>query len=679
MVLSMLVVTLIKMSFRLGGVWLALCLSTQITLAAPDVAAPPPVFVEAEAPVVSQQSVAAPRESSQQRSFALESDAPAAGAFGTGVSNWEEGAEDGLIYVFDHSDGSYDLIQSDRVAKGSNAFHLAHTSTGADNWFELDVDIDVLADTQLFFQSRLQWATVGQVAKVQVSLDGGSTWPDTIYSQAGSGDSGEGVYNLRALDLGANYANQQIRIRFYYDYTGGSLYGAVDTYIGWLVDDIQIGDTLQKSEWLIGEPTPDEVLYLETINRARVDAMAEAARLAAITDPQITAAYTQYGITTTNLLDQFQWAINNGKIAANAQPLAFNSRLMETAQKHSQDMFINDFQGHDSSSNPIAPFQAGDTLGVRLGRVGYTGAAGENVYAYARSVEHGHAGFDVDWGTTTNSGSPHYNPDFEGQGMQNPAGHRLSLHKGTYNEIGVGVVNDSNGSVGPQIVTQDFGAANGVSYITGIVYDDSNEDGFYTVTNHTAHEGHGGVRIDVAGSVLYTYSTSSGAYAFPVGSDGSYTVTFSGGGFETFTTTIVVANGLNTKYDHQPIALTGYELWAYDNQLVGGPSEDDDFDGIANLIEYGIAGMSADTPDAENFPALAPLSGGGWEFTVNKRSGATDLEYAVELSTDLAGAWKTPAEIAGVSIATDDSAELSIRIEDTITQIFLRLKVTQAP
>jgi|GEM_PF-1502052 len=672
---------LIRVYFRLFGVWLGLCLSAQTALATPDGSAPPPVYLEPDLPKVVLESNFVLVEEAQVRSFALESDDLSSALFGLGVSSWEEGAENGLTDVFDQSDASYDLIQTDRVGKGSHAFQLGNPETGADNWFELDVDIDVLADTQLFFQSRLQYATTGQIAKVEVSHDGGSTWPDTIYSQAGAGigNSGEGVFILRAVDLGASYANQQIRIRFYYDYTGGSLYEQTDTRIGWLVDDIQIGNDLQKTEWLIGNPTPDEVLYLETLNRARVDAMAEAARLSAITNPQITAAYSQFDITPANIIAQFQWSVDNGVITANAQPLAFNARLMEMAQKHSQDMINNNFQGHSSSSNPIAPFQAGDDFGTRLSRIGYTSSAGENVYASAKSVEHGHAGFGVDWGSVTDTGSSNYNPDFAGQGMQNPAGHRIAIHKGTFNEVGVGVINGSSGSVGPQIVTQDFGGASGVSYITGLVYNDSNDDDLYTVTNHTVHEGRGGVRVDVVGSVLYTISTSSGAYAIPVEGDGSYTVTFSGGGLESLTTTIIVAGGLNTKFDHKPVSLSGYAKWAYDHALVGEPEDDDDFDGIANLVEYSIAGMLVSTADAASFPSMIQLPDESRQFTVNKRSEATDLAYALEVSVDLSGDWKTPSELVGTSIITDDAGELTLHIEASVTKIFMRLKVTQIP
>ena len=230
-------------------------------------------------------------------------DAPGApAAYGSGISSYTEDAESGLGNVIDGSDTSYPLIQSDRVAEGSYAFHLANPGA-QDNWFELDVDVDVQAETKLFFQSRLQYATTTQVAKVHVSLDGGSTWPDTVYSQAGTTSSGEGAFSLRQVDLGASYGGLQIRIRFYYDYTGGSHYPQVDTYVGWLVDDIQIGASLEKSEWSIGNPTPYEVLYLEVINRAREDALVEAARLANHADPDITSTYAFYNILPINILN----------------------------------------------------------------------------------------------------------------------------------------------------------------------------------------------------------------------------------------------------------------------------------------------------------------------------------------------------------------------------------------
>jgi len=216
-------------------------------------------------------------------------------------------------------------------------------------------------------------------------------------------------------------------------------------------------------------------------------------------------------VTGANIINQFNTYVQNGCIANTAQPLAFNEDLLLVAELHTQDMFNNQFQGHFSSSNPPAPLQPGDSLGTRLNRVGYSfTAAGENVFAYARSVEQGNAGFNADWGNSSSSGSPWYFAEFSGQGMQNPAGHRRSIHNPTYKEIGVGVINGTNGSVGPQLVTQDFGSSGASTFVTGVVYEDLNGNSFYDLG-----EGRGGVRIDVAGSAYYAVSTTSGGGCNP--------------------------------------------------------------------------------------------------------------------------------------------------------------------
>jgi hypothetical protein len=157
----------------------------------------------------------------------------------------------------------------------------------------------------------------------------------------------------------------------------------------------------------------------------------------------------------------------------------------------------------------------------------------------------GHAGFDVDWGNLNSPAALYYNPNFVGQGMQNPAGHRLSIHNPSFKEIGIGVINGTNGSVGPQLVTQDFGTSGDVRYVTGVVYEDLNANNFYDLG-----EGRSGVRVDVGGSAYFALSSSSGGYSVPVPMDGSYSVAFSGGGFESFTTTATIVGGRNVKVDY---------------------------------------------------------------------------------------------------------------------------------
>jgi hypothetical protein len=305
--------------------------------------------------------------------------------------------------------------------------------------------------------------------------------------------------------------------------------------------------SLTQELWSIGDPSPHEQLYLEYVNRARADALAESARLRDETDVHVQNAYRFFDVERQHIVEQFNWYVDNGLIDRVSQPLSFQSDLLTAARLHSLDMFVNEFQSHSSSSNPPAPFQPGSSFGDRLRAVGYRlRSAAENVYASARSVAHGHAGFDVDWGDARDPSSPSFNPSFDGQGMQNPAGHRLNVHNKSFKEVGIGVVNGNNGSYGPQIVTQDFGnPASNVSYITGVVYEDFNGNSFYDVG-----EGRTGVRVDVEGSAFFAVSSESGGYSVPVPQDGIYAVTFSGAGFAPFFTDAVIAGRLNVKVDY---------------------------------------------------------------------------------------------------------------------------------
>ena len=143
---------------------------------------------------------------------------------------WTEDAENGTTFVIDGTDPNYSLIQSDIVSQGTYAFHLANPGLN-DNWFEIDQSLTMQSDTKLFFTSRLNWATSAQVAKVQISTDGGSTWPTDIFSQPGDGGSGEGAFGLKEIDL-SSYSGQQLRFRFYYDFTGGSGFPQTTTSVG---------------------------------------------------------------------------------------------------------------------------------------------------------------------------------------------------------------------------------------------------------------------------------------------------------------------------------------------------------------------------------------------------------------------------------------------------------------
>jgi uncharacterized protein YkwD len=503
---------------------------------------------------------------------------------------WTEAAES-TANVTTNASG-YSLVQSDVAAQGSSAFHLAHPTPTASQFVRITPALTIQADTKLFFQSRLGWATPQQVARVEASSDGGVNWPISLYTQAGTGGVGEGGFSLKQIDL-APYASQSLVFRFNYTFTS-SKFPQSDAGVGWYVDDIQFADQLQKSLYSIGNPSNHEQLYLEYINRARADAIVEANRLKNENAPGVPTAYSFFGISGENIVNQFTTSVANGYLDQHAQPLSFNAALLQASELHSQDLLAHNDQSHASSSNPPAPFGPGYNPSQRAQAFGYSGGVAENVYSYNKSVAEGHAGFDVDWGNVSNSGDPNYNPSFAGQGMQNPAGHRRNIHNGDYNEIGVGFIEGVGvgpDPVGPYLVTQNFGSS-GAPIVTGVVYQDLNANNFYDIG-----EGRSGVRVDVEGSAFYAISTASGGYSVPAAGDGEFDVSFTGGGFASFATTATVTGGLNVKIDYRTMSAVTYAAdfnndtrvnaadylkWRTDFGLGAGSDADDDGDSDGN-------------------------------------------------------------------------------------------------
>ena len=97
-----------------------------------------------------------------------------------------------------------------------------------------------------------------------------------------------------------------------------------------------------------------------------------------------------------------QWASLNS-----IQPVAWSNQLEDSAKTHTDLMIDFDQQSHN------LPGEAG--LFERVQNAGYSlNTVGENIYAFADSPFHGHAGFAIDWGNTST-------------GIQNPPGHRDSI------------------------------------------------------------------------------------------------------------------------------------------------------------------------------------------------------------------------------------------------------------
>jgi len=88
--------------------------------------------------------------------------------------------------------------------------------------------------------------------------------------------------------------------------------------------------------------------------------------------------------------------------------------------------------------------------------------------------------------------------------------------------------NPPPGGLGPKVVTVSLGASASASghtrYVTGVCYDDLDQDGFYD-----PGEGFPGVRIDVDRSDFFAITSTSGGYAVPLtGTVGPVTITAAG-------------------------------------------------------------------------------------------------------------------------------------------------------
>ncbi len=271
----------------------------------------------------------------------------------------------------------------------------------------------------------------------------------------------------------------------------------------------------------IGDPSDEEQWYVELVNRSRANPQAEIERLLTGPDPDIQAALSFFEVDFALARSQFA-------TLRPAPPLSIHPQLTAAARVHCVDMYENEFQGHVGTD--------GSSVGERVTRQGYRwNSIAENVFSYAKTVPHGHAGFDIDWGAG------------EG-GMQTPPGHRNTIHNAGFREIGVGVILGTKGPVGPQLVVQEFALKSGAApFVTGVVYYDLNTNQAYD-----PGEGIGGVTVSVGGSTQTGVSARSGGYSVPVAGNGTYTVTFDVPGLASVTRVANVVGGENVKLDHVP-------------------------------------------------------------------------------------------------------------------------------
>lgn len=262
------------------------------------------------------------------------------------------------------------------------------------------------------------------------------------------------------------------------------------------------------------QPSAQEQLMLELINKGRANPTAEAANYQIDLNEGVSTNQT---ISTTP-----------------KQPLAFNLSLVDAARSHSQWMLQNNQFSH-TGANGSQPQDRMKAAGYQ-----FTGswASGENI-AYDGTT----GNLDVN-----SAIAQEYKDLFVDAGIQG-RGHRLNLMNDNYREIGVGIqtgkFTSSNLSLNVAMTTQDFAKSGTLPFLTGVAYQDSDSNKFYT-----PGEGLSGLNISLQGTSgnFTTTTMGSGGYQIQVPA-GTYTVTFSGGALTSPQQSQVTIASNNVKVD----------------------------------------------------------------------------------------------------------------------------------
>jgi hypothetical protein len=254
------------------------------------------------------------------------------------------------------------------------------------------------------------------------------------------------------------------------------------------------------------EPTSEETLILEYMNRFRANPVAE---MEIIAPPNKSGG----GVDWKMFRDEMRQL-------KPMPPLVFNLDLLDAARKHSYYMVYNGL-GHDEAPGKPGFYGAGP--GDRIKLSGFKGGGwAENAFAGSPGPWGSHEGFIVDGG------------DGPG-GMQPNRGHRKNMMS-AQREVGPGGVPNGKGLS----VTHDFGSRD-VRMAGGVVYVDANGNNFYDVG-----EGVGQVSISSSdGGSVATWK--SGAYELDLKGQKDVVLTAYWGG-EKFSKTFPAGKD-NVKFD----------------------------------------------------------------------------------------------------------------------------------
>jgi hypothetical protein len=124
---------------------------------------------------------------------------------------------------------------------------------------------------------------------------------------------------------------------------------------------------------------------------------------------------------------------------------------------------------------------------------------------------------------------------------------------------------------------------------------------------------------------------------------------------------------------------TGYNAWAVTNGIPQNSEADDsDGDGKINLYEYALGGNPASAGDTGVNPVFAKV-GSSFEYRHLALKNDTNVSYAIEVCTNLAGGVWTTASVSTTSAAYNSDYDNVTRTITTTNEStkFIRLKISK--
>lgn len=352
------------------------------------------------------------------------------------------------------------------------------------------------------------------------------------------------------------------------------------------------------NSYYFGNPSAEEQMHLELINRARANPKAEARiyGLSSVTE----------GVTDTS------------KMSTNAmQPLTFNYKLYLAAKGHSKDMADNEYFAHYSQGSGKSPFD-------RIEDQGYNYASGGENLAYTAttaSIDKGESSIKLHGDLFIDEGYP-------------GRGHRVNILSPKFKEVGISLAFGIRKSrFNSYYVTDDFASSadSTCRFITGVVYDDNDGDKFYTIG-----EGVKDVQIAIQDTSSTTKTANAGGYGIPV-EDGTYTVTFTHNTLGSYTKAVTV-NGNSVKLD------------VLASQFASGSTSDDTGStGDDATTQYAVSTYDASTTEL----FIKAMRADGFPFKLD-----VGAVYASNLSATDANIIKSKMEL--VTGLTGDAKDMTV-------------------